>query len=109
MEEVNKRHVPRAASAVQTCADEWGFEVAALKQCVNDPETLRRLKERQEKEYKRGFWATVSPFAVVKGEHIPRIETLPSRVCEAIGWESEACRNLPEFTEGRGYCMITVI
>lgn len=106
---MNERHVPRAASAVRKCADEWDFEVTALKQCVNDPETLRRLMERQEKEHKRGFWTTVSPFAAVKGEHISRIETIPRIVCEAIGWESNPCKSLPTFTEGRGYCMIKVL
>lgn len=103
------RQLPRSTSFARYCADNHGIEVADLKECIEDPQVLANIRERQIAEVSRKFWATVSPYVTVKGEHIPRIEEIPAWVCSQIGEETDACMHMPKLTEGRGFCMVRVI
>ena len=103
------RHLPRSTSFTRYCADLHGIEVADLKECIEDPTTLKTIRTRQLAELSQGLWTTVSPYIMVGNEHFPRIEELPAWICSQLGEESNACLNMPQLSEGRGFCMIRVI
>ena len=63
------------------CADQAGYAVEEIGNCLQDERFVETLWEEKMEDLKTKRWYSVSPYILLNGERVSRIEEIPERIC----------------------------
>lgn len=91
------------------CADQAGYAVEEIGNCLQDERFVETLWEEKMEDLKTKRWYSVSPYILLNGERVSRIEEIPERICAILRKESGFCKNLPALPAATSLCHIRIV